>query len=102
MPGMPNLADILQLIIDGLDQGALAQEQLVPQAHMAHHAPATARPSRAPMQTDGLHRSTTAPATDTLPDKGPPQGSIACKYLKESVPRDGIEPPTRGFSVLGV
>ena len=31
VPGMFNLADVLQLIIDGLDQDALPQEQFVPE-----------------------------------------------------------------------
>ena len=33
VPGVLNLTDVFQLIVHSLNQGALAQEQFVPEAH---------------------------------------------------------------------
>jgi hypothetical protein len=35
MPGVLDLADILQLVVAGLDEGSFAEEGLVPEAHEA-------------------------------------------------------------------
>src|SRR5262252_8229569 len=41
MPGVLNLTNVFQLIVDGLDESVLAQEQFVPEVHYAMlHVPA--------------------------------------------------------------